>query len=342
MLSQGVQELLESAKKHKNTIIRGEVMETAEQTRKKVLELAQKYSSFSVIVKDAGCLNTAEEYLRRYPEIETLEIEEVGIYDNGICISFSNIRTVRDATLCYAVRTGDKGELSATELQVYDFLKGIVEETGAADKSRVEAVKALHDYLVLNLQYDLKYQSISHTPEGVMKNKTAVCDGYTRTMNLLLRFVGIESKYISGTGNGGAHSWNLVKMEDGWYHLDVTWDDPIPDVPGRIGYQYFLKNDAAMAKDHQWKSDIACTENAYDTYVYRGVMCASREELQQVYDKQIGQELYLTFCYPKNGTLTEQVIKDYVMERANRGITYWPAKETGDYYVLEILNPFMK
>jgi len=339
-LSQGVRELLKSAKQHKNAMIRGEVLETAEQTRKTVWELAQKFTSFFVIVKDAGCMNTAEEYLRQYPEIETLVIDEVGIYDNGICISFSNTRTVRDAKLSYAIRTGNRSDLSETEEQVYDFLAGIIAETGAAAKSRVEAVKALHDYLVLHLRYDLNYQSISHTPEGVMKNKTAVCDGYTRTMNLLLRFVGIDSLYLSGTGNGGAHSWNLVKMEDGWYHLDVTWDDPIPDVPGRVGYHYFLKNDADMAKDHQWQSDIVCNGNAYDIYVYREVLCDSMEEVQQVYDKQIGQEKQLVFCYPKAGALSEKMIKDYVMERVNSGITFYPAKETGDYYVLEIMNPF--
>ena len=340
-MSPGVQELLNGAE-HKNTTVNVVIAESAEQTRKTVWERAQRYSSFFVYVKDASCMNTAEEYMRLYPEIESLNIDEVEIHDNAICVTFSGCQTVQDPKLSYALRTGDKSDLSETEKQVYEFLKGIVAETGAAGMSRVEAVKALHDYLVLNLQYDVYFQSISYTPEGAMKNKAVVCDGYTKTMNLLLWLVGIECRYISGTANGGDHAWSLVKMEDGWYHLDVTWDDPLPDVPGRVNYHYFLKNDATMAKDHQWQSDIICNGNAYDTYAYREVMCSSMDEVQQIYDKQIGEEKSLTFCYPKDGILSEKVIKDYVMERANRGITYWPVKETGDYYVLEILNPFMK
>lgn len=46
--------------------------------------------------------------------------------------------------------------------------------------------------------------------------------------------------------------WNLVKLDGTWYHADPTWDDPVPDVPGRAQYHYFLKSDKTMAKDHTW------------------------------------------------------------------------------------------
>jgi hypothetical protein len=42
--------------------------------------------------------------------------------------------------------------------------------------------------------------------------------------------------YISGTGNGGAHGWNAVQMDDGyWYLIDATWDDQ-----REIFYDFFL------------------------------------------------------------------------------------------------------
>ena len=40
-----------------------------------------------------------------------------------------------------------------------------------------------------------------------------------------------------------------------WYHLDVTWDDPVPDVKDRLRYEYFLVKDSVMAEDHNWNKN---------------------------------------------------------------------------------------
>ena len=150
---------------------------------------------------------------------------------------------------------------------------------------------------------------------------------------------GIECEIVTGSGRGESHAWNLVKMEDGWYHVDVTWDDPIPDVEGKVSYLYFLKNDAYMAKDHVWNHEISCTKDTYQVYMYRDVLCDSVETMQEVYERQVSAKSNMTFCYPKNGVLDQGLILDYVMSQLQQGLTYYPAKEIDDYYVLEINNP---
>ena len=35
------------------------------------------------------------------------------------------------------------------------------------------------------------------------------------------------------------HQWNMVYIEDKWYHVDVTYDDPIYRYPIK-SYKYFL------------------------------------------------------------------------------------------------------
>ena len=338
-ISKEVSRLLESATTHENTRIRGTVCTSEQEANEYVRQMSLTYSSFSVIVEEAAYLHSAKEYMTLYPEITNLKIDKIDIYINGICLVFSDVETVYDANLCYAMRTGNMTVLSDTERQVYDYVKNVVETMGVKQMDRVEAVRTLHDYLVLQLKYDETYQSISHTPEGVMKNKTAVCDGYARTMRLLLLFTGIECDIATGSGRGESHAWNLVKMEDGWYHVDVTWDDPVPDVEGKVGYAYFLKNDAYMAKDHAWESDITCTGDAYQIYMYREVLCDTEATLKEVYDKQIQTEKTLTFCYPKGGTLTEETILEFVMNQVQMSISYYPETETEDYLILEITNP---
>ena len=39
------------------------------------------------------------------------------------------------------------------------------------------------------------------------------------------------------------HIWNLIKIDGKWYHVDVTWDDPIMDKPGRVKHDNFLRSD---------------------------------------------------------------------------------------------------
>lgn len=64
----------------------------------------------------------------------------------------------------------------------------------------------------------------------------------------------IPCQIIIGKGNGEAHAWNIVKIEGKWYQIDVTWDDPVPDIPERIGYDYFLIPDKIMRENHTWNS----------------------------------------------------------------------------------------
>lgn len=136
--------------------------------------------------------------------------------------------------------------------------------------SDYEIAKALHDYLALNCEYDMRYYSggmpsISYTAYGALVNRMAVCQGYALAYQELLAQCGIESEYVSGWGNGGRHGWNIIQIDGEWYHVDVTWDDPTPDREGYVRYKYFLKSDKTMSRDHSnWESSHACTSTTYD------------------------------------------------------------------------------
>jgi len=121
-----------------------------------------------------------------------------------------------------------------------------------------DKVKAIHDYLVLNVAYDYKnfqnntIPSDSITAYGALIKGVAVCDGYTKAAQLLLDRLDIENYYVDGYGNGGQHSWNLVNLNGQYYFMDITWDDPVPNVKGAISYKYFLASADQLRKDHKW------------------------------------------------------------------------------------------
>ena len=79
----------------------------------------------------------------------------------------------------------------------------------------------------------------------------AVCEGLSRAYQYLLYRCGINSTLISGTAAGGGHMWNMVKVDGEWYHIDVTWDDPITTTGEQVlRYNYFLVSDAKIKENH--------------------------------------------------------------------------------------------
>ncbi|MDM5193236.1 transglutaminase domain-containing protein [Bacillus hominis] len=113
-----------------------------------------------------------------------------------------------------------------------------------------EKVKAIHDYVVKQVSYDTSYQA--YTAYEALANRSAVCQGYTLLTYQLLQEAGIKNHIVTGTGNGQAHAWNLVNIDNKWYHLDTTFDDPVPDKAGRVTYSYFNMSDEQLSKDHEW------------------------------------------------------------------------------------------
>ena len=126
-------------------------------------------------------------------------------------------------------------------------------------KNDDEKVKALHDWIIDNLEYDSNMQNINrYNIYGALIDREVVCEGYAKLFKYILDNVGIECVLASGTavnseGISERHMWNYVKLEGVWYAVDCTWDDPVIIGNGRVGdeikYKYFLKG-TNFYKDH--------------------------------------------------------------------------------------------
>lgn len=130
----------------------------------------------------------------------------------------------------------------------------IARDLAAGCSCEYDMALVFHDWLIENTAYDLSYTH--YGPEGVLFHGLGVCNAYTMTYSMMLDAMGISNMTVTGTatdkgtGNTGGHAWTLVQLEGEWYHVDTTWDDPIPD--GRERHTYFCLTDAQMAEDHQW------------------------------------------------------------------------------------------
>lgn len=139
---------------------------------------------------------------------------------------------------------------AAVQKKVDQLLKTIIKPSM---KTEFEKVKAINDYIVSNTTYGTKTKASPHSAYALLMEGQAVCQGYALTAYKMLEQAGFDVKYVVGTvNNNEAHAWNLVKIDGKWYHLDTTWNDPLPNRFGASSYDYFLVTDAQLKKDHKW------------------------------------------------------------------------------------------
>lgn len=110
----------------------------------------------------------------------------------------------------------------------------------------------IHDYIIDSCEYDESIKTINDgfeafTPYGALVNEKAVCEGYSKSFQLLLSQVGVESINVIGSGRQQLHMWNGVKLDNAWYYTDVTWDDSTEF----SRYDYFNITTQQIQADHK-------------------------------------------------------------------------------------------
>lgn len=230
----------------------------------KIIQEAMAKRQNTVVIKYKGktykLLDIISEYIAK-----TIEADEYLNYSyRSVNMSYKAYGTDITITLKFTYYES-ADEIKYVDQKVRTILSQII-RPGMNDH---EKVKAVHDYLVLNLAYDTRL--INNSPYPALTEGVTACNGYAMLAYKMLKELGIEVRLISGVASSQAfntqnHAWNMVKLDGNWYHLDVTWDDPVPDEAGRILYDYYLLTDKEIAKNHSWKTGgINGEEKPYPT-----------------------------------------------------------------------------
>jgi len=131
--------------------------------------------------------------------------------------------------------------------------------------SELQKLQAAHDFIVLSAEYSKETEGSQYSPYTLLTENKGVCQAYALVLYRMLEKLGFEVQYVPGKVGEQLHAWVLVKLNNAWYHIDVTWDDPLPDRKGEVRYNYFLVSDRQLAQDHSWDytSFPAATSEAY-------------------------------------------------------------------------------
>lgn len=135
-----------------------------------------------------------------------------------------------------------------------------------------DKIKTIHDYIINNTKYDLENsdEMKSHKAYGPLFNNVATCNGYTDLMAIFLTEMGYDNYKVATTeeigDNTEGHVWNAVKIDNIWYHLDLTWDDPVSsDEEDYLYHKYFLIDTEELQTAD---ANITSTDHVFDESIY--------------------------------------------------------------------------
>ena len=168
------------------------------------------------------------------------------------------------------VYTMEPEKREAAKLEYEQELAYIV---SLVDTSMSDLEKALwvHDYLIASCRYD-DSQSI-YDAYGLFTGRTGVCQAYSLAYAAVMRELGVETVMVSSKEMN--HAWNMVKIDGNWYHVDLVYDDPVPDRTGRVNHENFLLNDTQIAQTENphygWESALKSADASYTDNIWDGV-----------------------------------------------------------------------
>ena len=111
--------------------------------------------------------------------------------------------------------------------------------------SQKEQVAFIYKWLVSYCNYNVN-SAYNQSIYSVFVRRNSVCTGYAKAAQYLFNLLGIESRLVFGRLHNdkedGRHCWNLVKVDNEYYHFDACFGDSILDnVAIKSGVQELLK-----------------------------------------------------------------------------------------------------
>lgn len=172
------------------------------------------------------------------------------------------------------------GGTSSQNSKEMDLAKGIIKKIIKSGMNDFDKVKAINDYMILNVSYDMEnykkhtIPASSYTALGAMEKNIAVCAGYAKMFRALAIAAGLECTYITGDTPYGYHAWNQVKVDGKWYNIDVTWNDPDCETKENGHYycgcyEYFLLSNEDFEKKHTPRQKVNSTGSSRDLEAFK-------------------------------------------------------------------------
>jgi len=170
---------------------------------------------------------------------------------------------------------------------------------------------------------------VSHNAYGALINGLAVCDGFSSAFSLLAQKLGFECMLVVGhsaytSTSFTNHAWNIIKVQNKFYHMDITWDARRYDEYKEYSYVYFAMKDEEINNDHKWDKNTtpSCIHNDLSFYLKYGLYVNNSSQLKEI--------------------ITANIKKQSKVFRFKLSPSFTLPNKAGDYFSQMIINEAIK
>ena len=170
---------------------------------------------------------------------------------------------------------GEEQELRQAEI---DKAAAAYLKTVDKNSDDYQKIKKAYEFIIDTVEYDAEAPD-NQNIYSVFAGRRSVCAGYAKAFQYLMKLQDIPCIYVTGRirERKEKHGWNIVQCHDRWYHVDVTWGDPVynelsddlPDGMRAMNYDYLCCTDAEILPTHTPDGTIPlpeCTDGSYNFY----------------------------------------------------------------------------
>lgn len=233
-----------------------------------------------------------------------LDHPEVFYVNNEYTVSTIDLVSSKRIEIEINYNISDEIELNKKIAEINSILNPIISEAKTMDKFDAELY--LHDQICKIATY-YKYTDINQVPDechsiyGCLVSHKAVCDGLSKTLMIALDKVGIKNIVITGNIKDQAHEWNMVNLDDEWYHVDITSNKSVKNETNNseeIIHSYFnitteqIKSSNTIDKEENLPH---ANSDKYNYYIKKGKYITSGEnfvsKLKKILDENENDNL---------------------------------------------------
>ena len=191
----------------------------------------------------------------------------------------------------------------------------------AAKFSEWDKEKYVHDFICANIRYDKLKKPYSHEIIGPLGHGVGVCEGIAKSVKILCDALGVWC-VIAICGNNPEkgikyrHTWNIVRINGQYYHLDATFDNTLGrnmDDSVSIRYDYFNLDDKNIFRDHEplIAPAPACPDGSHSYYREKKLSFTKTEDVYKRALQAARKGREFTFHW-RGSYLTREVLADLV------------------------------
>lgn len=227
------------------------------------------------------------------------------------------------------------------------------------EASDYEKIKYVYEYLINTTDYDAESPN-NQNIQSALLGHNSVCAGYSKAFQYILHRMGMFCTYITGkTTDGSDHGWNMVRIDGIYYHVDVTWGDPVfvnaeaEETSSVMNYNYLCCTDEEIYKTHIPDVEVllpSCTDDSYNYYkrnnlyyegfdynsIYNALMNSVWADQPYIVMKFGSREAYDTARYElfENGMLNDA--GQYLMEVYGASSWNYRYQTDDDFYLITV------